>query len=61
MRAPWHPTAHHFGWHTYDHCSTEGCDDPTHMAPEEGPERDAAEEESRVREADKASKRAEGK
>ena len=53
---PWHPTAHHFGLYTFDNCSTVGCEDPCHTAPDDGSERDAAEHESLVREAAKVAK-----
>ena len=53
----WHPTTHHFGWYTFDWCSSTGCDDPTHTAPEDGFERQTALLKSEEREADKAAKR----
>ena len=53
----WHATNHHYGWFTFDWCDRQGCEDPTHTAPEEGPEREAAEEESKKLEAIKAEKR----
>ena len=53
----WHPTHHHFGWYTFDWCSSTGCDDPTHTAPEDGFERQTALLKSEEREADKAAKR----
>jgi hypothetical protein len=54
---PWHMTTHHFGWYTFDYCDSEGCDDPTHTAPESGPERESALEQSKAREYEKAATR----
>jgi hypothetical protein len=51
----WHPTAHHFGLYTFDYCDRLECDDPTHVAPETGPEREAAVEASLARERDRRS------